>query len=145
MTASLPRGIAVLLVALPLAFAAAAPDRSVERLIGQLGSDDFAEREAASKKLEAIGEPALDALARATTSSDPEVRRRAEDIVAVIENKLYPELRLTGHTGWVLSVCVSSDGKRLLTSSADKTLRLWDTHTGKQLRLFEGHTDRVYG
>src|SRR5205814_7953599 len=55
-----------------------------------------------------------------------------------------PELCLTGHTEALRSVCVSPDGKRLLTSSDDKTLRLWDAHTGKQLSVFEGHTDRAF-
>src|SRR5207247_186454 len=29
------------------------------------------------------------------------------------------------------------------TSSNDKTLRLWDADTGKQLRVFEGHTEYI--
>src|SRR5205807_10061983 len=62
-----------------------------------------------------------------------------EQIVAVIEARLYPELLLTGG-----SVSVSADGKRLLTNDG-KTLRLWDAYTGKCLRVFEGHTDGVIG
>ena len=142
MTASLPRCVALLLLVLPFvpAVAVAPDDTEVERLIKQLGSDAFKEREAAMKRLQEIGEPALDALDKALSSDDAEVRRRAEYIV----NKFYPELRLTGHTGAVWSVCVSADGKRVLTSGADKTLRLWDGHTGKELRVFEGHTDQIY-
>jgi hypothetical protein len=60
---------------------AAAPPRSqsaeINRLIAQLASGSFREREEASKGLEAIGEPALPALARAAGSTDLEVRRRA--------------------------------------------------------------------
>ena len=41
-------------------------------------------------------------------------------------------------------VSVSADGKRVLTSSADKTLRLWDADNGKCLRVFEGHTRAVW-
>src|SRR5262245_32483476 len=126
-------------------FAAAPPEQSVERLIAKLGSNSFAERENASRQLEAIGEPALAALYEAMKSDDPEVRTRAGRIVLAIENKLYPELRLVGHTAPVLSVCVSADGKSVLTSSADRTLRLWDAYTGKPLRVFEGHTAEVYG
>ena len=117
----------------------------IQGFVKQLGSDEFNEREAATKRLKVVGEPALDALHKALTSDDLEVRRRARRIVAAIEDRLYPELRLTGHTGGVWSVCVSADGKRLLTSSADRTLRLWDAHTGKQLRVFEGHTAEIYG
>jgi WD40 repeat protein len=43
----------------------------------------------------------------------------------------------------MLNVCVSAEGKRLLTSSDDRTLRPWDAHTGEQLRVFEGHTASV--
>jgi WD40 repeat protein len=116
-------------------------DTEVERLIKQLGSDEFVERETATKRLQEIGDPALGALDKAATSADAEVRRRAEYIL----DKLYPELRLTGHKGGVWSVWVSADGKRVLTGSADKTLRLWDGYTGQQLQVFEGHTDHVYG
>src|SRR4051812_7444311 len=66
------------------------------------------------------------------------------------------ELYLTGHTvvsadgtvksgGWY-RVCVSADGKRLLTGGiGDSTLRLWDADTGKQLRGFAGDTEVVLG
>src|SRR5262245_11709233 len=143
MTIWFPRCVAMLPFVPPVAGAVgvADGDTEVERLIKQLGSDEFDEREAATKRLQEIGDRALGALDKAATSADAEVRRRAEYIL----DKLYPELRLTGHTGAVWSVCVSVDGKRAVTSGADKTLRLWDGHTGKQLRVFEGHTDQVYG
>src|SRR5262245_4578381 len=127
MTAWLSRGSALLVLALAFVPAVAGgDDAEVVRLVKQLGDDDFQKREAATARLKEIGEPALDAVAKAAASSDPEVCRRAKDIVAVIESKLYPELCLTGHMDWVWSVSVSADGKRVLTSSADKTVRLWD-------------------
>ncbi len=65
-----------------------ATDRTqIERMIQQLGSVDFNEREAASRQLEKIGPPAMEALrAAATGSKDAEVRRRAADVAAAIEN-----------------------------------------------------------
>src|SRR5437667_26546 len=81
----------------------------------------------------------------ATRSDDCEVRRRAQWIVSAVEGRLYPELRLTGHTSHVWCISISADGKRVLTSSADKTLRLWDADTGKCLRVLQGHTARVVG
>ena len=36
----------------------------------------------------------------------------------------------------------SPDGRRILTSSRDNALRLWDTATGREIRSFVGHTGR---
>src|SRR6478609_7317721 len=50
----------------------------IARLIKQLGDDSFRKREAATKELDAIGEPALAALQKAAASSDDvEIRWRA--------------------------------------------------------------------
>lgn len=62
--------------------------KRVAALILQLGDDDFARREAASKELEALGEPALPALRKAKASDDAEVRRRAERAIRAISRKL---------------------------------------------------------
>lgn len=59
--------------------------QDIARLIEQLGSGNFAEREEANRKLDAIGAPALEALRKAAQSNDAEVRRRAEDLVKKIE------------------------------------------------------------
>jgi WD40 repeat protein len=37
------------------------------------------------------------------------------------------------------------DGKTLVSSSFDKTVRLWDVSHGKLLKTFQGHPDRVEG
>jgi len=143
MTTWLTRCFAGLLLVLPFVPAVAddPDDKEIARLVKQLGSSDFRMRDVATKRLEEIGEPALDALGKATGTL--EMRRRAEQIVAVIEARLYPELLLTGHTNVVRCVCVSADGKRVLTSSDDSTLRLWDADTGKELRKYEGHAAPV--
>lgn len=44
-----------------------------------------------------------------------------------------------GHTEGILSISFSKDGERLLTSSYDKTARLWDVDSGQQIRRFWGH------
>jgi len=63
----------------------AKPDRTAE-LIKQLGDDKFTKREAATKELKALGEPALPALQKAATSSkDAEIRLRASRLVDAIE------------------------------------------------------------
>ena len=51
--------------------------------------------------------------------------------------------KFEGHTGAVVSVCFSPDGRRALSGSADMTVRLWDVATGRELRCFKGHTGEV--
>jgi WD40 repeat protein len=43
-----------------------------------------------------------------------------------------------------LSVVFSSDGKRIASASTDKTLKLWDAMTGRELATLNGHEDTVY-
>ena len=43
----------------------------------------------------------------------------------------------------VRSVSVSPDGRRAVSGSDDKTLRVWDLETGQCLRTLEGHRDGV--
>lgn len=52
----------------------------IEKLIADLGSDEFEEREAASTKLGLIGDAALPYLEAAEKSGDAEVRRRASEL-----------------------------------------------------------------
>lgn len=59
----------------------------IARLIKQLGHDKFAMREAASKALLAIGEPAVEALRKATVSGDAEVCTRATQILAIFHTR----------------------------------------------------------
>src|SRR5258706_134110 len=49
----------------------------------------------------------------------------------------------SGHTEAVFSVAYSPSGRYILTGSVDKTARLWDAATGKEVRQFTGHTGGV--
>ncbi len=49
----------------------------------------------------------------------------------------------TGHNDCVNAVIISRDGKRLISASSDKTLKLWDLETGSETRTFIGHSDWV--
>ena len=60
----------------------------VARLVKQLGHDEFEKRQEASQELDAIGEPALDALRKATSHEDAEIRKRATAIVATITGRV---------------------------------------------------------
>jgi HEAT repeat protein len=62
-------------------------DRS-RRLVKQLGSENFAERQAASKALDTIGELALPALYEAIETEDVEIRRRAAKLLQRINSRL---------------------------------------------------------
>lgn len=54
----------------------------IQRLIKQMGDENFTKRESASRELEAIGAPAIDALQKAATSNgDAEIRGRARRIL----------------------------------------------------------------
>jgi len=60
---------------------------NIAKLIKQLESNRFADRERAAKELLQVGAPALDALKKASTSENLEVRRRASDLVEQIGTK----------------------------------------------------------
>jgi WD40 repeat protein len=51
--------------------------------------------------------------------------------------------RLRGHEGAVTAVAFSPDDRLLASGSADKTVKLWDVASGKEVRTLEGHTARV--
>lgn len=50
---------------------------------------------------------------------------------------------LHGHSHIVSDCVISSDGAYALSSSWDKTLRLWELSTGQTTRRFVGHTNDV--
>ncbi|WP_235526510.1 DnaJ domain-containing protein [Nostoc piscinale] len=52
-------------------------------------------------------------------------------------------MTLNGHTDAVLYVAISSDSKVLASGSADKTIRIWDCTTWKQLDIFTEHSAAV--
>src|SRR5205814_1158157 len=45
--------------------------------------------------------------------------------------------RFQGHLGSVKAVTFSPDGQRLLSGSDDKSMRLWDVESGKQVSQFQ--------
>jgi WD40 repeat protein len=50
---------------------------------------------------------------------------------------------MPGHTGWVLSVAIASDGTWLATGGGDGTVQIWDPATGRQHTVLPGHSGSV--
>src|SRR5262245_24827081 len=61
---------------------------SADKLVEQLGSDSFNVRKKAYEQLEEMGEAALAALEKATSSKDTEVRKKATELVAKISKQV---------------------------------------------------------
>ena len=56
-----------------------------------------------------------------------------------------PVAVLRGHTKGILDVRFSGDGALIATASGDKTVKVWDAVTGRELHTLTGHTDTVCG
>src|SRR5260221_7214219 len=52
-------------------------------------------------------------------------------------------MTLREHSSEVSTVAFSPDGGLLASASFDKTIKLWDPHTGEHLRTLEGHSSVV--
>jgi hypothetical protein len=93
----------------------ASKDR-IDRLVRQLGHRSFAKREEASRELSAIGEPVRPALTKAAADPDPEVGRRARQVLDGLDS-------------------------RALAAAAKKELARWEgewTGNGGQKFVFKG-------
>ncbi len=77
------------------------------------------------------------ALAPAPPQSVPQFTPQQAQRVA--DQELKERRTLKGHTGFVVSVAFSPDGKTLASGSHDHTVKLWDVRTGKNIATFQGH------
>ncbi len=52
-------------------------------------------------------------------------------------------LTLKGHTNWLNATHFSNDGKKIITTSWDRTAKVWDANSGNLLLDLKGHNDNV--
>jgi len=51
---------------------------------------------------------------------------------------------MTGHSHFISDLSLSNDNCFLVSSSWDKTLRLWDLRSCETVRIFSGHEREVF-
>src|SRR5438067_6825826 len=49
-----------------------------------------------------------------------------------------PVATLKGHTETVYGIAFTPDGRQVVTGSFDKTVRIWDAATGKEIKVLDG-------
>ncbi|RXW15516.1 hypothetical protein EST38_g10334 [Candolleomyces aberdarensis] len=92
------------------------------------------------RKWRNIGTPLVELLKR---SSD-EDRRVIENFQQQYTEDVYCLFKLGGHAKPVQSVAISPDGKHIVSSSSDNTIRIWDMEKGTQVgEPLLGHTDGI--
>src|SRR5262249_43195344 len=126
---------AALLAATPAPARDAPAAGEVEKLIDQLGSDDADKRQAATKKLEEIGDPALELLPKAVKSHpDVDVRLRAAVLARKISERGWGEIRHfgTGAGYWLNRCAFTPDGKQAVVTGGG--VIVYDLEKGEELR-----------
>ncbi len=54
-------------------------------------------------------------------------------------------LTFKGHTGKVNCVAFSPDGRLIASAGEDRTVKVWEAQTGREVYTLAGHTETVYG
>jgi WD40 repeat protein len=129
-------GLVSLVLILLAATAAPAQSPDVDRLIEQLGSSRWEEREAASKRLPELGEAALPAMEKAARSDrDVDVRLRLWLAIRSVRERGYGEVAvITGKSPgyWLNRVAFTEDGKQVV--AAGGAVIWFDPATRKEVR-----------
>jgi WD40 repeat protein len=124
-----------LVIFLPPTAARPEPDAAaIDKLIDQLGSDDADQRRDAAKRIQAIGDAALEALRKAAKShTDVDVRLRAGLLVSEIVAKSWGEIRHfgSGQGYWLNRAAFTPDGKRAVVTGG--AVIVYDVESGKEL------------
>lgn len=78
--------------------------------------------------------------AYAAGSRDPMLKYLLADALRPLDSI---QTTLVGHGDSVTRAAFSPDGRRIVTASADKTARIWDAESGRQISVLKGHWDVV--
>jgi WD40 repeat protein len=57
---------------------------------------------------------------------------------------LKQRVRLNGHGDWVRSLTFNNDGSKLVSTSSDQTVKIWDVAQETCIQTLTGHANRVY-
>jgi hypothetical protein len=120
------------------AFAHQSKTHRIASLIQQLGDAEFSKREAASKELDTIGTAALEALRKAASGDNPEIRRRAGRLVQAIAGRMHAAAAKTELPRWQ-GEWAGKDGQKMVIRKDQ-----WASSTGsgtlKHIEIREGFT-----
>ncbi len=61
----------------------------------------------------------------------------------IVPEKISLVNSFTGHSSFVNYLAISPDGQTLVSGSADKTIKIWNLATGKEIRTLKGHSSFV--
>jgi WD40 repeat protein len=112
------------------------PAGAVDKLIQDLGSSEFAIREAASRRLAQMGKTPLEPLRKAAVNDDPEVRRRAEDVLLFLSRRMSKTVQALALSAPARQVLLGSTGHEgsiawVRELATDKDVMSFTAHEGR--------------